>query len=67
MLPTICSHDIGNPTEPGDYPAGDHVFLVDPQHLDVWRERPDTVFHTILCTRLGDSRMRFALGSPMEG
>ena len=63
MLPRISSNDLGQPSEPGDYGFGDALVRVDRHHVEVWRERPDATFPTILLTRMGDSALRLALGA----
>jgi hypothetical protein len=35
---------------------------VDRLHLQVWQQQPETSFHTILCTRAGDTTIRLAIG-----
>ena len=66
MLPTVSAKDIGHPTEPGEYCVADLFYQVDRQHLAVWREKPDTVFRTILCNKVNDDRTRLTLGAPLE-
>ena len=62
MLPTITATDLGNPTEPGDYVFGDMIVRVGSQHLEAWNDTPGAVFKTILCTKMGESSIRLALG-----
>ncbi|MBM0207179.1 hypothetical protein JNW90_32425 [Micromonospora sp. STR1s_5] len=64
MLPTVTHYDIGNPTEPGEYTFRGMTVRVDQQHLQAWRQQPETTFRTILCTRAGDTTIRLALGEP---
>jgi hypothetical protein len=37
---------------------------VDRQHLRAWQQEPATSFHTILCTRAGETGVRLAIGRP---
>lgn len=62
MLPNISGLDLGNPTVPGEYSFRDAVVRVDGFHITAWRQAPKTAFNAILCTRLGDQGLRFALG-----
>ena len=65
MLPTISRRDVGTPTEPGEYPFGGAKVRVESRHLAVWSTSPEARFNAILCTRLGDSDRRYALGQPI--
>lgn len=65
MLPTISRSDVGAPTEPGEYLFGAAKILVESRHIAVWTSAPEARFNTILCTRLGDSDRRYALGQPV--
>lgn len=65
MLPTISRSDVGAPTEPGEYLFGAATILVESRHIAAWTAAPDARFTTILCTRLGESARRYALGRPV--
>ena len=65
MLPTVTGHDLGCPTEPGDYPLDGAMFQVGSSHVEAWREDPSSEFRTVLLTRVGDDSLRFALGAPV--
>ena len=62
MLPLLSSRDLGSPTEPGDYPCEGATVRVEHRHIDAWTAAPEARFNAILCTRLGDRGLRFALG-----
>lgn len=62
MLPTITSADLGHPTEAGEYRFGEATVRVDSKHIEAWRLAPTNRINAILRTRLGDDRLRFALG-----
>jgi hypothetical protein len=64
MLPTVSHRDVGNPTKPGDYTFNGMNVRVDRQHLQAWQQEPETSFHTVLCTRAGDTTVRLAIGRP---
>lgn len=66
MLPNVSSHDLGSPAEPGEYVMGEASVRVERPHLEVWRDQPEAVFRTILCTRAGDASTRFVLGSRLD-
>lgn len=65
MLPTISQLDVGTPTEPGEYLFGAAKVQVESRHIEIWSTAPDAKFNAILCTRLGDSDRRYALGQPV--
>ncbi len=62
MLPTIRHDDIGRPSEPGHYDCSQGIIRVETKHIAAWAAAPDAAFRTILCTRLGDTGLRFDLG-----
>ena len=66
MLPNVSFDDMGNPKIPGEYCVNDQYFMVDQKHLAVWQQDPQTRFNTVLCTRIGDDRVRFALSNALE-
>lgn len=63
MLPRISRTDLNQPNEPGEYGFGGAMITVDHQHLEIWRDKPDAIFSTILLNRVGDDTVRLALGS----
>ncbi|MDB5512079.1 MAG: hypothetical protein JWR08_1562 [Enterovirga sp.] len=62
MLPIISDADLGHPSAPGEYPFGGATVRVDNFHIAAWQRAPSTAFGAILCTRAGDTALRFALG-----
>lgn len=67
MLQQVSAADLANPSTPGEYCVNNVHYEVNNLHVAAWRERPETRFRTILKTRLGDKRIRLALGGPIPG
>lgn len=61
MLPIISNADLGHPSSPGEYAYGGATVRVDSFHIAAWQQAPRTAFGAILCTRAGDTTLRFAL------